>query len=171
MAASPKERTAIIVVVAACVLTTALGLFSGTPLTKYHPRTGTEAEIKALLLRYQNAKNSRDLDGLLGCLSDHGRYHFSSHLMVSKSRLRDLLPGYWRDIDSRDLVVRPMCREELNGNLYQGTLYDPVISVDNDTASVYATFVSSVRWRTGLFLDLLRVDGQWVIQRLEWDMG
>jgi hypothetical protein len=147
-------------------------LYSGTPLSDYAPANTDEADIQSLLLRYQNAKNEHNVDGFLSCFTAGGRFMYSGHLMVTRDELKVLLPKYWANLRSGDLMVRPMCRENLNGNLFNGRLFDPIITVDQDTDTVCATFVSSkVRWRTLLFLDLLNIDGRWYIDRLRWDMG
>jgi hypothetical protein len=55
---------------------------------------------------------------------------------------------------------------------FEGDVYDPVIAVSDDKAKVSVTFQTSiVQWRTVLFIDLVRKDGAWLINRFEWDMG
>ncbi|MCP3900448.1 MAG: hypothetical protein GY707_12120, partial [Desulfobacteraceae bacterium] len=62
--------------------------------------------------------------------------------------------------------------EELNGDFFNGILYDPIIAIENDKAKATVTFVTPImRWKTKLFLNFQKYSDAWKISRFEWDMG
>lgn len=158
------------------ILSLSLVLFfafsSGTSLEDYVSRNQNEADIIDLLVKFQTAKQQFDLETYLSCLDENGSFMFSGHLMVSKQELSTLLPDFWKGLKTNDPHVRPMCRENLNGNFFNGSFFDPIISIKKGNAQVTLTFQTPViRWRALLFLNVIRKNGRWLISKYEWDMG
>ncbi len=145
---------------------------SGIPIDEYIPQSKEEVEIIDLLTKFQEAKQKFDSPKYLSCLDENGRFMFGGHLMVSKKELSALLPDFWKRLRENDAHVKPMCRENLNGNFFNGSFFNPLISIDNNSAKVTLTFQTPiVRWRTLLFLMLIKENGVWLITQYEWDMG
>ena len=145
---------------------------SETPIKEYIPQNQDEADIIDLLGEFQTAKQQYDLVKYLSCLDENGTYMFSGHLMVSKQEFSTLLPDFWKGLKTNDAHIKPMCRENLNGNFFRGSFFNSIISVKNDIAKVTVTFQTPIiRWRTLLFLNLIRKNGRWLISQYEWDMG
>ncbi|MCP4553417.1 MAG: hypothetical protein GY834_15560 [Bacteroidetes bacterium] len=147
-------------------------MYSGTRIDRYIPRSEDEAQIITLLNTFQKAKNEYNLEAYLACLSEKGKFMFGGSIMVSKKELKKRLPPFWADRRTNHIKTRPSSREELNGNFFDGILYDPVITVKNGKAKAIVTFVTPIiRWKTKLFLDFRKQNGSWQISLLEWDMG
>lgn len=167
-----REIVFSVVLITACLILVGYGMFSGTPIRKYAPENGDEAAIVALITRFHGAATARDTKTYLACLDGEGQFMFSGTRMVSKPELASLLPEFWAALESGDMTARAMCRESLNGNFFDGSLYDPVISTDGSRAKAVVSFVTPIiRWKTLLFLDLVKQDQGWRIHRLKWDMG
>ncbi len=167
-----KEHIATLFVVTVLLAISLFGMYSGTRIDRYIPRSDDEAQIVALLNTFQKAKKEYNLEAYLACLSDKGEFMFGGSLMVPKKELRKLLPPFWEDRRTGSILSRPSSREELNGNFFDGRLYDPIITVTKDQAKVVVTFVTPVmRWKTKLFLDFQKDNNFWQISRFEWDMG
>ncbi len=167
-----KNFLFILTSLSAITLVLFLAYRSATPLNEYIPKNKEETEIIDLLTKFQKAKQYNDLEEYLSCLDEHGQYMFSGHLMVGKSELSALLPDFWKRLKENDAHVKPMCRENLNGNFFDGSFFNPIISIYNDKAHVTLTFQTPViRWRTLFFLQLIRKNNSWFISRYEWDMG
>ncbi len=63
-------------------------------------------------------------------------------------------------------------KEELNGNFFDGILYDPIITIESDKTKASVTFVTPImRWKTKLFLNFKKHSDSWKISHFEWDMG
>lgn len=88
--------------------TLALFCCCDTPIDRYEPKSEDEKEILSVLIEYQNAKNNFDLDQLLSLMHEKGKFSFQCGLMVSKSDLKELLPGYWAEIKSGNSAVIPI---------------------------------------------------------------
>ncbi|WDP91969.1 MAG: hypothetical protein HUN04_20520 [Desulfobacter sp.] len=167
-----KEQLAIFAVIAGIVIIYFFGMTSGTGIDRYRPKSQDESRIVDLLRQFQKAKKGYNLEGYLSCLSENGEFMFAGALMVSKKKLRQLLPSFWSDLNANLLDALPSSREELNGNYFNGGFYDPVIVVDGDRARAIVTFITPVsRWTTKLFLVFQKENENWKISRLEWDMG
>ena len=145
---------------------------SGTSMDEYIPQNKEEYEIIDLLTKFQEAKQEFDSEKYLSCLDEKGRFMFGGHLMVSKRELSALLPDFWKRLRENDAHVKPMCRENLNGNFFNASFFNPIILIDNNIARVTLTFQTPlVKWRTLLFLEVIRKNGAWLISKYEWDMG
>ncbi len=93
-------------------------------------------------------------------------------LTVSKKELEKLLPKFWSDLKTGNMLSLPSSRESLNGNFFDGILYDPVITLEGDNAKAAVTFVTpTIRWKTTMFLNFQKYQGAWLINRLEWALG
>lgn len=164
-----KERSIRWAVVMTVLLTATA--CANTDLVEYRPKNRQEAEIVALLQKYEDAKKRFDLRAYLECLHEHGSYHFGGSSMVSKQRLATLLPGFWSGLQNNDIHVYPMARECLNGNFIpEGRLTNPKIRIEGGSASVTATFNKGL-WRLRQYFYLIRTDGRWLIRRFEWATG
>ncbi len=115
---------------------------SGPSLEEYVSENSAEKEIILLLLEYQDAKINCDLDQLLACLHEKGKYHFGRGFMMSKSELKESLPSFWAGLKSGSRIAYPMNREMITGNyILTGRFYDPQIVVKQETAEVIVTFI------------------------------
>ena len=167
-----REIIFTIFVITTCLTLIFYGMFSGTPIDKYIPKNTEEEQIISLINTFHKARTEYDLKTYLACLDTQGRYMFSGTRMVSKEELAKFLPEFWEDLKSENMLPRPICRESLNGNFFNGRLYDPIISVENRQATAILKFVTPIiRWKTILFIDLKKQNGDWQINRFEWDMG
>jgi len=167
-----KTRVIISIATVSALAIVLLSMYSGTRLDEYVPRNRDEKQIIGLISTFHKAGMEHELETYLACLSDDGRFMFSGSLMVSKDRLEELLPPFWKGLESRDTLVQPNSRESLNGNFLDGELYDPVIALEGDEAEAVITFVTPVmRWKTKLFLLFQKQRGSWIINRFVWDMG
>lgn len=167
-----KRRTAAALIIFSLGAMFFSAMFSGTRLEDYVARNQDEAAIISLVATFHQAAMARDLHLYLSCLADEGSFMFSGSKMVAKDFLERDLPHFWRKLDGGDMHVRPNSRESLNGNSLKGSLYNPAITVKGEQADVVVTFVTPVlRWKTKLFLDLRKQQGQWLIRRLIWAMG
>ena len=164
------------------VLTIALIFFvswysSGTPLNRYIPKNVEEEKILSLIETFHRARTEFDVESYLACLDQHGRYMFSGHVMVSKDELIKLLPPFWDSLKTSsthasNAHIMPICRENLNGNFFDGELYNPIIVIDDNNARVTLTFQTPVvRWRSHLFITLIKTKGAWLINGYEWAIG
>ena len=153
---------AIIIAISAC---------SSTPIEEYIPKSQEEANVLALLIQYQTARNNFDLQRYLDCLHDRGIYHHASRIMVSKKELSKRLPGFWTQLKKGDRSFFPMCRENLSGNYFvRFRLTNPQIVINRNTASVTATFVNT-GWRLKHYILLIKDNNHWLINRLDWETG
>jgi len=167
-----KEQIATIFVIGILLTMAVFGMYSGTRIDKYIAKNTDEAQIIALLNSFQKARKEYNLETYLACLSDNGKFMFGGSIMVSKKELRKLLPAFWEDRRTNHIKTRPSSREELNGNFFDGILYNPIIKVTKNKAKAVVTFVTPIiRWKTKLFLDFRKHNGFWQISRLEWDIG
>jgi hypothetical protein len=173
-----KEHVLISVTVIAIALTLfAAWSSSGTPLDSYIPKNMEEEKIIALIEVFHKARTELDVESYLACLDHGGRYMFSGHMMVSKEKLATLLPRFWAGLKAgstrtSNAHIMPICRENLNGNFFDGDLYDPVIEIDDSSARVTVRFQTPVvRWRSHLFISLKKTDGEWLINGFEWAIG
>ena len=167
-----KRRTAAAIIVFSLGVIFFYAMFSGTRLEDYAARNQDEEAIISVVATFHQAAMARDLHLYLSCLADEGSFMFGGSKMVSKDSLERDLPQFWSKLDGGDMQVRPNSRESLNGNSLKGSLYDPAITMKGEEAEVVVTFVTPVlRWKTKLFLDLRKQQGQWLIQRLTWAMG
>ena len=173
-----KEQVLILISVMAIALTLfAAWASSGTPLNRYTPKDIEEEKIIALIKAFHKARTELDVESYLACLDHGGRYMFSGHEMVSKQKLAALLPGFWAALKAdstrtSNAHIMPICRENLNGNFFDGDLYNPVIVIDDTNARVTVRFQTHVvRWRSHLFISLKKTDGEWLINRFEWAIG
>ena len=167
-----KEKltgVALVFVLAAIALT---GMYSGTRIDKYRSKNDDEIQIIALLTAFNKAKTNHDLESYLACLNNGGIFMFGGSIMVPKDYLKKQLPMFWANREFGYIITRPSSREELNGNFFDGILYDPVITINHDRAKAVVTFVTPIiRWRTKLFLEFHKQNEAWLISRFEWDMG
>ncbi|MCG8689435.1 MAG: hypothetical protein MI892_31470, partial [Desulfobacterales bacterium] len=148
------------------------GMYYDTPIDKYIPKNTDEVEIITLINRFHKASMDHDLGNYLACLNKKGSFMFSGTRMISKDELTALLPQFWSDLKSGDMLARAMCRESLNGNFFKGSLYDPLITLEGHKASASVKFVTPIiRWKTLLFIDFLKQEEILQISRFEWDMG
>lgn len=168
-----KEVLISVIVITVCLVTLVSGMYdSGTRIDRYIPGNAEEAAIIQRIIAFHDAASTHDLESYLSCLSHGGKYMFSGTLMVSKEELARLLPGFWADLESGNMLARAMCRESLNGNFFNGILYDPVIEITGNTAAAAIKFITPVsRWKTYLFLKFRKRNNTWKIHELEWDMG
>jgi hypothetical protein len=144
---------------------------SGTPLQEYVPRNQYEAEVLALMMRYQDARSRFDLEGYLGCLAEDGLYHHASRVMVTKKALSNLLPDFWRRLQRGDRLFFPMCRENISGNYFvRFRLINPRIRIDRNTANVVVTYANR-GWRLKHYVILKKNKNGWLIDRLDWETG
>jgi len=149
-----------------------LSMYSGNRLDEYVSRDPDEQQIVNLMSRFHKAGMQHDLATYLACLSEDGEFMFSDSLMVSKDRLGELLPPFWKELESGNILVQPNSRESLNGNFLDGELYNPIITLTGDEAEAVVTFVTPImRWKTKLFLFFHKRRGSWLIYRFVWDMG
>jgi hypothetical protein len=123
----------------------------------------------AVLIRYQDAKVSCDLNQYLACRHDKGAYHFGRGYKVSKEKLKKTLPAFWAVLQSGNRLAYPMNREMITGNyIITGRFYNPEITVAQDTADVTMTFMKW-GWRLRHYVSLRKENDQWLINRLDWE--
>jgi len=104
-------------------------------IVEYEPKNQDEKGIISLLFEYQDAKNYFDIKRLLSCLYDKGDFSFACGLRVSKTKLEEVLPDFWADIQSRNKLAVPFAHECLNGDYFEsGELNNLKIEINNDTA-------------------------------------
>jgi hypothetical protein len=150
---------------------------SGTPLNRYIPKNSEEKQIISLIEVFHEARKEFDIESYLACLDPTGSYMFSGHLMVSKDKLAKLLPQFWAGLESsstraNNAHIMPISRENLNGNFFDGELYNPIIEIEDGNARVAVRFQTPiVRWRSHLFITLIKTNGVWLINRYEWAIG
>ena len=173
-----KEHGVILVSILAIGLILFVSWYSsGTPLNRYIPKNSDEEKIISLIEMFHKARSELDVASYLACLDHNGRYMFSGHMMVSKDTLAALLPPFWAGLKSastraNNAHIMPICRENLNGNFFDGDLYNPVIEIDEPNAQVTVRFQTPVvRWRSHLFISLKKTDGEWLINGFEWAIG
>jgi hypothetical protein len=144
---------------------------SDVSLGEYTTKSQQEAEIKRILIQYQDAKGRFDLERFLACLDDRGLYHFAGGMMVSKEKLKASLPAFWAKLQSDDPMLYPMGRESMNGDyLPSGRLVNPKIEINDGAAEVELTFTVGW-WKTKHFISMVRLNGRWLINRLDWESG
>ena len=142
---------------------------SGSSLTEYVPKNQEEKKIILLLIQYQDAKISCDLDQFLACLHKKGKYHFGRGVMVSKKELKKSLPAFCSSLQSGNRAFYPMNREMITGNYIRtGRFFNPQIVINQETAEVTMTFMKW-GWRLRHYISMLRENGQWLINRLDWE--
>ena len=150
---------------------------SGIPLDGYTPQNIEEERIISLIEVFHKARTELDVESYLACLDDDGRYMFGGHMMVSKATLATLLPPFWNGLKANsthtsNAHIMPICRENLNGNFFDGELYNPVIELEDINARVAVRFQTPVvRWRSHLFISLKKTNGAWLINGFSWAMG
>ena len=144
---------------------------ANTSLEDYVPNNQAEADIVALLIRYQNARKNFDLESYLDCLHDQGVFHYASRIMVSKQQLSALLPEFWMQLQKGSRSFFPMCRENLSGNYFVSfRLANPKIIISQTTAEAVVTYVNT-GWRLKHYISLIKENNQWLIIRLDWETG
>ncbi len=140
---------------------------SDIPLKEYECKNQEEKEILALLIEYEDARNTFDIDRYLATLHEQGTYHYACSVMVSKERLKNDLPEFWAKLRSGDLLA-PMNRENMTGNYFlTGRLHNPEITIEQDTARITLMY-SSWGFRLIRYIHARRDDGRWLINRLDW---
>ncbi|MBC2735284.1 MAG: hypothetical protein HF981_13075 [Desulfobacteraceae bacterium] len=140
----------------------------GAPIEKYEPRSQDEKEIVSVLVEYQEAKNGFDLERLLYLLHEKGEFTFQCGMMVSKNRLKEMLPGFWAKLSSGDSAVIPIVHECINGDYYNtGKLHNLQIEIHRDKALATVLFAKGV-CRVPLYVTMRREDARWLITRTEW---
>jgi hypothetical protein len=138
------------------------------PLERYEAQSASETEIVSVLMRYQEARNRFDLKRLLSLLHEDGRFTFQCGMMISKKRLKELLPGFWAELQAGDSRVIPIVHECINGDYYSsGRLNNPQIEIHDDRARATVLFTKGV-CRVRLYVALQREDDRWLITRTEW---
>ncbi len=141
---------------------------SDTSLENYTPGNHDETEIKSLLLKYQDAKNRHDLDQLLACFHERGRFSFQGGPLVTKEHIRKYIPGFWAGLKSGNPEFFPMNHEFFTGDYFlSGWIGTPQIAIEKNTAEVTAMF-NSGWWDQRLYISMLRENGRWSIIRLDW---
>ena len=134
----------------------------------YEPKNQDEKEIISLLIEYQDAKNHLDVQRLLSLLHDKGEFTFACGQMVSKTKLKTLLPGLWTEIRSGNSGVIPIVHECINGDYYKaGQLNSPQIIVENGTAEATVKYTNGF-CRLPLYFSMRRENHRWMITRTEW---
>ncbi len=151
------------------ILMSAFSCSEDTSLTEYVPENQDEREIRSLLIQYQDAKNRSDLEQFLACLHDQGRYSFRGGAMISKGRLKKLFPGFWAELKSGNPAIYPITHECVTGDHFlSGRLMNPQITVSGNTAKITMRFTSGW-WSQRHYVSMLRDNGRWLINRLDWD--
>lgn len=138
------------------------------PLERYEAQSPSETAIVSVLIQYQEARNRFDLERLLPLLHDEGRFTFQCGMMISKKRLKDLLPGFWAALQAGDSSVIPIVHECINGDYYHsGRLNNPQIEIHDGRARATVLFTKGV-CRVRLYVALQREGDRWLITRTEW---
>jgi hypothetical protein len=142
---------------------------SNSTLSEYVPKSDEEKRIVEVLIRYETAKISFDIEGLLSCLHEEGEYSLACRNVVSKSELKESLPRFWERLRSNDPLLFPIVHECVNGDYFEGgELVNPEIRIVEDNASValrYVNIVYSLRY----YIGLKKENGHWLIDRLKWE--
>jgi hypothetical protein len=139
-----------------------------TPIAEYKPKSQEESEIISLLIEYKEAKYHFAIEKLLPLLHDRGEFTFQCGQMVSKTRLKEMLPGFWSVLRSGDKAIIPLVHECINGDYYEsGAFNNPEITIKDDTALANVLFTNGV-CRVILYFSLCRENGGWLITRTEW---
>ena len=145
-------------------------LYTGcdTSIAKYAPQNQAEREILSLLMEYKEAKYSFEIDKLLPLLHDRGEFTFQCGQMVTKTELKEMLPGFWATLRSGDTAIIPLVHECINGDYYEsGEFNNPVIEIRDNTARANVLFTHGV-CRVMLYFTLCRENDRWLITRTEW---
>ena len=144
---------------------------SDTSLIDYVPRNEEEEKIISLLIRYQEARSKFDLENYLACLHEKGVFNYASRVMLSKNELSEALPIFWLQLQKGSRLFFPMCRENLSGNYFvHFKLVNPIIVIDQNTASATLTYVNS-GWRLGHYILMKKENNRWLIYMLDWKTG
>jgi hypothetical protein len=139
-----------------------------TSIMKYEPQNHGEREIISLLIEYKEAKYNFEIDKLLPLLHDRGEFNFQCGQMVSKTDLKEMLPGFWATLRSGDIAIIPLVHECINGDYYEsGEFNNPVIEVRDSMARVNVLFTNGV-CRAMLYFSLCCENDRWLITRTEW---
>lgn len=139
-----------------------------SPIEKYIPQDRDEKEILSVLIQYQDAKNRFDLDTFLSFLHENGEFSYQCGVMVSKAKLKKLLPGYWTEIMSGNSAAFSLVHECINGDSYKsGKLNNLQIEIRNDQAQVTALFTKGFT-RVLQYFSMTRENDRWLITRTEW---
>ncbi len=150
------------------ILTLAFSCSEDILLEQYVPQNQREREIRSLLIRYQDAKNRFDLEQFIACLHDQGLYSFRSGAMISKEKLKELLPDFWAALKAGNSEIYPITHECFTGDHFlSGQLMNPKIAIRGDTAKV-TTMYTSGWWRQPHYISLVRDNGRWLIKHLDW---
>ena len=150
------------------VLPLCLACCCDAPIEQYAPHSQDEQAILEVLMQYQDARNRFDLEGLLPLLHDKGEFTFQCGMMVSKDKLKEMLPGFWAKLKSGDSAVIPLVHECINGDYYHtGRLNNPQVEIHYDQARATVLFTKGV-CRVLLYATMLREDDRWLITRTEW---
>ena len=137
-------------------------------LVEYKPKSQEESEIISLLIEYKEAKYQFEIEKLLPLLHDRGEFTFQCGQMVSKARLKEMLPEFWAKLRSGDTAIIPLVHECINGDYYEsGAFNNPEIEVNDDTALANVLFTNGV-CRVRLYFSMRRENDRWLITRTEW---
>ncbi|MDJ0913805.1 MAG: hypothetical protein QNI95_09565 [Desulfobacterales bacterium] len=148
-----------------------IGACSEISLQEYASKNQDEAAIISVLRQYQDARNNFELEKYLDCLHDRGFYHYASSVMVSKQDLHELLPRFWVQLQKGDRLFFPMCRENISGNYFVGfRIVNPQIVMHHDAADVTVTYLNK-GWRQRHYISMVKENGRWLINRLDWETG
>ena len=144
----------------ACILLTSCTKVS---LNEYLSKNQEEREINSLLIRYQEAKNSSNIEQFLSLLHEQGQYSFLD-LKVSKDALKKMLSVSWAKLVAGEAPTYFINHEGMTGDYFRNwKLYNPKITIGNNTA--IATVMVQFNWWWGLrhSIRLVQENGRWVI--------
>jgi len=128
-----------------------------------------EKEIISILIQYQEAKNQLNIEQFLYLLHEQGQYLFFD-LKVSKDVLTKMLPEKWEKLEAGEAPTNLINHEQVTGNYFRTwRLYNPKITLSENTAVVEVMVKCS--WWLGMrhIIRLLRDNGRWVINYLNWE--
>lgn len=150
----------------ACILLTSCTKVS---LNEYLSKNQAEREIISLLIRYQEAKNSSNIEQFLSLLHEQGQYSFFGK-KVSKTALKQRLPATWAKLKAGEMPTNLINHEQITGNYFRNwKFYNPKITIVNNMAIV--TVMVQFNWWWGLrhSIRLFQENGRWMISALDWE--
>jgi len=125
-----------------------LGFIGCATLNDYKAKTADEEEIKTTLVKYFEARNNYDIDGVLFYIHEEAKMMTGGldRVVLSKKQFSEYVPGrYWSKAPKLELG-------------------SPKMNVMGDEATVRVPFICMVSGQSFMmFMELVRENGKWYI--------
>lgn len=161
-----KPKTVLTIIFFACILLTSCTKVS---LNEYLSKNQEEREIISLLIRYQEAKNSSNIEQFLSILHDQGQYSYFGK-KVPKNTLKQRLPATWEKLETGEVLTNLINHEQITGHYFRNwKLYNPKFTIGNNTAIVTVMVQFNWWWSLRHSIRLIQENDRWVINELDWE--